>query len=45
MFIQVQKGGKGRYAHLAADHLRTAACRLDGTFTSQSAKVHLLRAA
>lgn len=34
-----------RYAHLAADHLRTAACRLDGTFTSQSAKVHLLRAA
>lgn len=26
-----------RYAHLAADHLRVAACRLDGTFTSQSA--------
>lgn len=24
-----------RYAHLAADHLRVAACRLDGTFTSQ----------
>jgi integrase len=34
-----------RYAHLAADHLRTAACRIDGTFTSQSAKVHHLRAA
>jgi len=25
-----------RYAHLAADHLRTAACRIDGTFTSQN---------
>lgn len=34
-----------RYAHLAADHLRTAACRLDGTPTSQSAKVQQLRAA
>lgn len=34
-----------RYAHLAADHLRTAACRIDGTFSSQSAKVHHLRAA
>jgi integrase len=34
-----------RYAHLAADHLRAAACRIDGTFTSQSAKVHHLRAA
>jgi hypothetical protein len=34
-----------RYAHLAADHLRTAACRIDGTFLSQSAKVHHLRAA
>jgi integrase len=34
-----------RYAHLAADHLRAAACRLDGTITSQSAKIHHLRAA
>lgn len=34
-----------RYAHLAADHLRTAACRIDGTFWSQSAKVHHLRTA
>jgi len=34
-----------RYAHLAADHLRVAACRLDGTITSQSVKVHHLRAA
>lgn len=34
-----------RYAHLAADHLRAAACRLDGTITSQSAKVRRLRAA
>lgn len=25
-----------RYAHLAADHLRVAACRIDGTFPSQS---------
>ena len=34
-----------RYAHLAADHLRVAACRLDGTILSQSAKIHHLRAA
>lgn len=34
-----------RYAHLAADHLRAAACRLDGTFTSQSQKIHHLRVA
>jgi integrase len=34
-----------RYAHLAADHLKTAASRIDGTFSSQSAKVHHLRAA
>ena len=33
------------YAHLAAEHLQTAACRLNGTFTSQSPKVHHLRAA
>jgi integrase len=25
-----------RYAHLAADHLRSAACRIDGTISSQS---------
>ncbi len=27
-----------RYAHLAADHLQVAACRIDGTFTTQSIK-------
>lgn len=27
-----------RYAHLAADHLRGAACRIDGTFTSHTKK-------
>jgi len=27
-----------RYAHLAADHLRGAACRIDGTFLSQTKK-------
>jgi len=34
-----------RYAHLAADHLLSAACRIDGTFSSQRSKIHHLRAA
>jgi integrase len=34
-----------RYAHLAADHLRTAACRIDGTLASQPHKVITFRAA
>lgn len=34
-----------RYAHLAADHLVKAACRIDGTFLSQRSKIHQLRAA
>jgi integrase len=34
-----------RYAHLAADHLQVAAGRISGTFTTQSQKVHHLRAA
>lgn len=32
-----------RYAHLAADHLHSAACRLDGTFSSQPGKVVPIR--
>jgi hypothetical protein len=34
-----------RYAYLAADHLKSAARRIDGTFTSQSPNVHPLRPA
>lgn len=34
-----------RYAHLAPDHLRTAAGRIDGTFSSQSPKVVPIRVA
>lgn len=32
-----------RYAHLAADHLHQAACRIDGTFTSQRRNVVPIR--
>ena len=32
-----------RYAHLAADHLRGAASRIDGTFLTQRAKPQLVR--
>lgn len=32
-----------RYAHLAADHLRGAACRIDGTFTAQALKLQLVK--
>ncbi len=32
-----------RYAHLAADHLRGAACRIDGTFTAQAPKFQLVK--
>ena len=34
-----------RYAHLAADHLQSAASRIQGTFTTQSPKIHHLRVA
>ena len=34
-----------RFAHLAADHLRVAASRIEGTNLAQSPKVHRLRAA
>ena len=34
-----------RYAHLAADHLQGAACRIDATFTLQTKNPHLVRAA
>ena len=33
-----------RYAHLAADHLRGAACRIDGTFASHTKNPQLVRA-
>lgn len=32
-----------RYAHLAADHLRGAACRIDGTFTAQRPTLQLVK--
>lgn len=32
-----------RYAHLATDHLRESACRIDGTFTAQRQKPHVVR--
>jgi integrase len=31
-----------RYAHLATDHLRDAASRIDGTFTAQQPKLQLV---
>ena len=34
-----------RYAHLAADHLRGAACRIDATFSLQTKNPHQVRAA
>lgn len=34
-----------RYAHLASDHLKHAAHRIDGTFTAQSRNIHQLRVA
>ena len=34
-----------RYAHLAADHLLSAACRIDGTFSSQRSKITHLHVA
>ena len=32
-----------RYAHLAADHLRTAAGRIDDTFSTHEAKLQLVK--
>jgi integrase len=32
-----------RYAHLAADHLRGAACRIDGTFTAHKPMLQLVK--
>src|SRR5512143_1990270 len=34
-----------RYAHLAADHLQGAACRIDATFLLQTKNPHQVRAA
>jgi hypothetical protein len=32
-----------RYAHLAADHLRGAACRIDGTFATHKPTLQLVK--
>jgi hypothetical protein len=34
-----------RYAHLAADHLQGAACRIDATFLPQTKNPQLVRVA